>query len=55
MIYVFDIDGTLCELVKDAQYEGGNNSLISIINIVNKPHEEGNYINFIQQGVLQQE
>ena len=43
MIYVFDIDGTLCELVKDAQYEEAR-PLIKRINIVNKLYDEGNYI-----------
>lgn len=43
MIYVFDIDGTLCELVKDAQY-GEARPLIKRINIVNKLYDEGNYI-----------
>ena len=43
VIYVFDIDGTLCELVKDAQYEEAR-PLIKRINIVNKLYEEGNYI-----------
>ncbi len=43
MIYVFDIDGTLCELVKDAQYQEAR-PLIKRINIVNKLYDEGNYI-----------
>ena len=43
MIYVFDIDGTLCELVKDAQYEEAK-PFIKRINIVNKLYDEGNYI-----------
>ena len=43
MIYVFDIDGTLCELVKEAKYEEAR-PLITRINFVNKLYDEGNYI-----------
>ena len=43
MIYVFDIDGTLCELVKEAKYEEAR-PLTMRINIVNKLYDEGNYI-----------
>ena len=43
MIYVFDIDGTLCTLVKNAEYEKAQ-PLINRIKSVNKLYEEGHYI-----------
>ena len=43
MIYVFDIDGTLCTLVKDAKYENAE-PINKRISYVNKLYDEGNYI-----------
>jgi len=43
MIYVFDIDGTLCKLVDNAQYQEAE-PFKDRIDIVNKLYDEGNYI-----------
>ena len=43
MIYVFDIDGTLCNIVQDAQYQEAK-PIKSRIKIVNQLYEEGNFI-----------
>tara|TARA_Y100000589_G_C27191339_1_gene644944 strand:- start:3590 stop:3892 length:303 start_codon:yes stop_codon:yes gene_type:complete len=43
MVYVFDIDGTLCTLVENAAYENAE-PLLDRISIVNKLYDEGNYI-----------
>ena len=43
MIYVFDIDGTLCTLVNNADYKKAQ-PLPNRIEIVNKLYDEGHYI-----------
>ena len=43
MVYVFDIDGTLCTLVKDALYENAE-PLKERIQEVNSLYDKGNYI-----------
>ena len=43
MIYVFDIDGTLCTLVKNAQYKNAE-PIYERINKVNNLYEKGHYI-----------
>ena len=45
MIYVFDIDGTLCTLVKNADYKKAQ-PLSNRIEKVNKLYDEGNTIIF---------
>ena len=43
MIYVFDIDGTICTIVEEASYQNAQ-PLESRIQKVNKLYEEGNII-----------
>jgi len=43
VIYVFDIDGTLCTLVNNADYKKAQ-PLPNRIEIVNKLYDEGHYI-----------
>ena len=43
MIYVFDIDGTLCTLVNNADYKKAQ-PIINRIEKVNKLYDEGHYI-----------
>tara|TARA_B100002019_G_C20890308_1_gene413102 strand:- start:146 stop:445 length:300 start_codon:yes stop_codon:yes gene_type:complete len=44
MIYIFDIDGTICSLVENAEYEKAK-PLKSRIKKVNKLYSEGHEIN----------
>ena len=43
MIYVFDIDGTICTIVENAQYEKAK-PYQKRIDIVNKLYKDGNVI-----------
>ena len=45
MIYVFDIDGTICTKVNDGDYSNAK-PLVDRIDVVNKLYDKGNTIIF---------